>query len=75
MSKSPSADAARPGGKPAALQRMLYLPMEIASRELDSRLLLAALALKRGFEVVLGQKWLIERNVGVMPPASICPRP
>lgn len=47
---------------------MLYLPMEIASREMDSRLLLAALALNRGFEVVLGQKWLIERNVGAMPP-------
>lgn len=47
---------------------MLYLPMEIASRELDSRLLLAVLALNRGFEVVLGQKWLIERNVEAMPP-------
>lgn len=46
---------------------MLYLPMEIASRELDSRLLLAVLALQRGFEVVLGQKWLIERNVEAMP--------
>jgi surface carbohydrate biosynthesis protein len=52
---------------PAALKRILYLPMEIASRELDSRLLLAALALKRGFEVILGQKWLIERNVETMP--------
>lgn len=52
----------------SALRRMLYLPMEIASRELDSRLLLAALALDRGFEVVLGQKWLIERNVEAMPP-------
>ena len=29
---------------PAALKRILYMPMEIASRELDSRLLLAALA-------------------------------
>lgn len=52
----------------ANLRRVLYLPMEIASRELDSRLVLAALALKRGFEVVLGQKWLIERNVNFMPP-------
>jgi surface carbohydrate biosynthesis protein len=50
-----------------ALSRILYLPMEIASREFDSRLLLAALALKRGFEVVLGQKWLIERNIAAMP--------
>lgn len=68
MQTSPSADAAQSRSKRAPLQRLLYLPMEIASRELDSRLLLAALALKRGFEVVLGQKWLIERNVDVMPP-------
>lgn len=50
------------------LRRLLYLPMEIASRELDSRLLIAALALARGFEVIIGQKWLIERNVEAMPP-------
>jgi surface carbohydrate biosynthesis protein len=50
------------------LRRLLYLPMEIASRELDSRLLIASLALSRGFEVVIGQKWLIERNVEAMPP-------
>ena len=49
------------------LSRILYLPMEIASRELDSRLLIAAFALERGYEVVLGQKWLIERNVKSMP--------
>ncbi|MBL8711114.1 MAG: hypothetical protein JNL25_18110 [Rhodospirillaceae bacterium] len=53
------------GGK---LRRILYLPMEIASRELDSRLLIATLALRRQFEVVIGQKWLIERNVDSMPP-------
>lgn len=47
--------------------RILYLPMEIASRELDSRLLIAVLAMQRGFEVVLGQKWLIERNIATMP--------
>jgi surface carbohydrate biosynthesis protein len=51
--------------KPA---KILYLPMEIASRELDARLLLAAIAVERGFEVVLGQKWLIERNVERMTP-------
>lgn len=52
----------------SSLRRILYMPMEIASRELDSRLLMAVLALDRGFEVVLGQKWLIERNVEAMPP-------
>jgi surface carbohydrate biosynthesis protein len=51
--------------KPA---KIIYFPMEIASRELDSRLLLAAIAAARGFEVVLGQKWLIERNIERMTP-------
>jgi surface carbohydrate biosynthesis protein len=51
--------------KPA---KILYCPMEIASRELDSRLLLATIAAARGFEVVLGQKWLIERNIEYMTP-------
>ncbi|MEZ5830992.1 MAG: hypothetical protein R3D05_07405 [Dongiaceae bacterium] len=51
--------------KPA---KIFYFPMEMASRELDSRLLLAAIAASRGFEVVLGQKWLIERNIEHMTP-------
>jgi surface carbohydrate biosynthesis protein len=50
------------------LRPILYMPMEIASRELDSRLLLATLAVARGYEVVLGQKWLIEHNIRAMPP-------
>lgn len=50
------------------LRQILYLPMEIASREMDSRLLLAAFAIDRGYDIVLGQKWLIERNVESMPP-------
>ena len=50
------------------LSKIIYFPMEIASRELDSRLLLAAIAASRGFEVVLGQKWLIERNIEYMTP-------
>ena len=41
--------------------------MEIASRELDSRLLLSVIALTYGFEVVIGQKWLIESNIRRMP--------
>jgi surface carbohydrate biosynthesis protein len=49
------------------MNRLLYLPMEIASRELDSRLLLSVIALTYGFEVVLGQKWLIESNIRQMP--------
>ncbi len=53
---------------PEKLEKILYLPMEIASRELDARLLLAAIAVERGLEVVLGQKWLMERNVERMTP-------
>jgi len=49
------------------MNKLLYLPMEIASRELDSRLLLSVIALTHGFEVVLGQKWLIESNIKRMP--------
>jgi surface carbohydrate biosynthesis protein len=65
--RTPSAAAGTAAGT-LSTRRILYLPMEISSRELDSRLLLAVLALARGFEVVLGQKWLIERNVESMPP-------
>jgi surface carbohydrate biosynthesis protein len=49
------------------MNRLLYLPMEIASRELDSRLLLSVIALTHGFEIVIGQKWLIESNIKRMP--------
>src|SRR5215470_7108844 len=46
----------------------LYLPVEVAARELDSKLLLAYFAVSAGFEVVIGQKWLMQRNLGRMPP-------
>ena len=49
------------------MNKLLYLPMEIASRELDSRLLLSVIALTYGFEIVIGQKWLIESNIKRMP--------
>jgi surface carbohydrate biosynthesis protein len=49
------------------MNKLLYLPMEIASRELDSRLLLSVIALTHGFEIVIGQKWLIESNIKRMP--------
>jgi surface carbohydrate biosynthesis protein len=45
----------------------LYMPMEIASRELDSRLLIALFAVAEGLEVVIGQKWLLQKNAGQMP--------
>ena len=45
----------------------LYMPMEIASRELDSRLLIALFAVQAGLEVVIGQKWLLQKNARAMP--------
>ncbi len=41
--------------------------MEIASRELDARLLTALYAVEAGVEVIMGQKWLLQKNAGRMP--------
>lgn len=49
----------------------LYLPIEISARELDSRLLLTAIAVNRGFDVVLGQKWLMQGNLSYMRPGVL----
>lgn len=49
----------------------LYLPIEISARELDSRLLLTAIAVNRGFDVVLGQKWLMHDNLSYMRPGVL----
>ncbi|MBK8769286.1 MAG: hypothetical protein IPM06_02520 [Rhizobiales bacterium] len=42
--------------------------MEIFVREFDSRLLIALMAVEKGMEVVMGQKWLMEKNIEAMPP-------
>ena len=42
--------------------------MEIFVREFDSRLLIALMAVAKGMEVVMGQKWLMEKNIEAMPP-------
>ena len=52
---------------PATQPPFLYMPMEIASRELDSRLLIALYATASGVEVVTGQKWLLQKNASRMP--------
>jgi len=46
----------------------LYLPVEVAARELDAKLLITHFAVAAGFEVVIGQKWLMQKNIGRMPP-------
>lgn len=43
------------------------MPIEIAARELDSRLLIALFAVRDGLDVVLGQKWLLQKNAPWMP--------
>jgi surface carbohydrate biosynthesis protein len=54
-----------------SLSAYLYLPIEISARELESRLLLTALAVDRGFEVILGQKWLLHDNIPYMRPGVL----
>jgi surface carbohydrate biosynthesis protein len=51
----------------AVTNPFLYLPVEVAARELDAKLLLAAVAVGAGYEVVIGQKWLMQRNFARMP--------
>jgi surface carbohydrate biosynthesis protein len=51
----------------ASISPFLYMPMEIAARELDSRLLITLYATAAGLEVVTGQKWLLQKNARRMP--------
>jgi surface carbohydrate biosynthesis protein len=46
----------------------IYLPIEVSARELDAKLLIAYVAVGLGFEAVIGQKWLMQRNMQRMPP-------
>ena len=41
--------------------------MEIASRELDSRLLITLFAARAGLEVIIGPKWILQKNARWMP--------
>jgi surface carbohydrate biosynthesis protein len=49
------------------MSKFLYMPIEIAARELDSRLLISLFAVKEGLEVVIGPKWLLQKNVKWVP--------
>ncbi len=55
----------------AVTNPFLYLPVEVAARELDAKLLIAAFAVGAGYEVIIGQKWLMQRNFGRMPPGIV----
>ncbi len=58
-------------GPRIAASPFLYLPIEISARELDAKLLIAFFAVEAGYEVILGQKWLMQRNAGRMPPGTV----
>jgi surface carbohydrate biosynthesis protein len=49
------------------MTKILILPAEIASRELDARLLHGVLALRRGWRVIVGSKALINRGIWRLP--------
>ena len=49
----------------------LYLPIEVASRELRAKLLLTYFAIAAGFEVVIGWKRLMNKNLRYMPPGIV----
>jgi surface carbohydrate biosynthesis protein len=49
----------------------LYLPIEVASRELHGKLLLTYFAVGMGYEVVIGWKRLINTNLRYMPPGIV----
>lgn len=48
-----------------------YISVELKARDMDSRLLIAAEALKRGLQVVYGQQWVINRNFLSMPQGAV----
>jgi surface carbohydrate biosynthesis protein len=49
----------------------LYLPIEIASRELRGKLLLTYFAVRMGYEAVIGWKRLMNRNLRHMPTGTV----
>ena len=54
-----------------ATRPFLYLPIEVASRELHAKLLLTCFAVERGFEVVIGWKRMMNKNLRYMPPGIV----
>ena len=61
--------APRPHDRP--IGPFLYLPIEVASRELHAKLLLSYFAVDRGYEVVVGWKRVINKNLRAMPPGIV----
>jgi len=59
----------RPHDRP--IGPFLYLPIEVASRELHAKLLLSYFAVDRGYEVIVGWKRVINKNLRAMPPGIV----
>jgi surface carbohydrate biosynthesis protein len=53
------------------LSRIVYLPCELKSRDLESRLLVAAHLLKRGTPVLFGQMWVLGASYRTMPAGCV----
>jgi surface carbohydrate biosynthesis protein len=52
-------------------QKVVYLPLEVATRELEAKILLALELVQRSYTVVIGQQWAIHHNLGSLDPGII----
>ena len=54
-----------------SINKIVYLPIELRSRELDAKLLLALNLVKAGYKVLIGQQWEIYRQINHLPKGII----
>lgn len=57
--------------KQQSTPRMLYLPIELSSRELLSKLLIGLQAAEAGIPTILGQMWLLNKNLPRLDPGFV----
>ncbi|HEY0837419.1 MAG TPA: surface carbohydrate biosynthesis protein [Azospirillum sp.] len=50
---------------------ILYLPIELSERELDSKLLLGLHGVQHDFQIVIGQQWLLFHNIDRLAPGIV----
>ncbi|MGE4062693.1 MAG: surface carbohydrate biosynthesis protein [Rhodospirillaceae bacterium] len=53
------------------MEPIAYLTVEVKHRELESRILIAAHMIERGFPVIIGQQWSLFHNVAALPPGVV----
>ncbi len=56
---------------PDAVPTRLYLLIEEAPREFESRILIASLAIDQGFDVVIAPQWMVWENLTLLEPGII----